>query len=69
MPVSSMISRPMFSVTGTGGRDEPMGLPRTSHCARGDRLGRRACMLIDADVARAFTDVLRALAEAARDRV
>jgi hypothetical protein len=26
-------------------------------------------MLIDADVARAFTDVLRALAEAARDRV
>jgi hypothetical protein len=25
MPVSSMISRPMFSVTGTGGRDEPMG--------------------------------------------
>jgi hypothetical protein len=26
-------------------------------------------MLIDADVAGAFTDVLRALAEAARDRV
>jgi hypothetical protein len=46
-----------------------MGLPRTSHCARGDRLGWRARMLIDADVARAFTDVLRALAEAERDRV
>jgi hypothetical protein len=29
----------------------------------------RVRMLIDADVARAFTDVLRALAEAARDRV
>ena len=66
MPVSSMISRPMFSVTGTGGRDEPMGLPRTSRCGFAvigwGGASESSCavrVLLNADVAGAFTDAAR----------
>ena len=57
----------MCSLTGMGGRDEPMrrpwGIPlRLAVVARRERVVRAR-----ADIAGAFTDVLRALAKAARD--